>query len=187
MTNDPPTFASEAAAIADGFAFEVCEECGLDLMAHRIAPDPLGHAHSWCRYPDYREEFVRGYALAMLWANTHYLNDAEGTRSVDPYAWQSPDADWPNDAFSVTSRGKIHEDCAGFVTECADLLTKAADEHGYTAGQAGHDFALTRNRHGAGFWDRGLGSIGDVLTNAAHVYGESTAWAADDDEYAHLN
>ena len=31
-------------------------------------------------------------------------------------------------------------------------------------GQFGHDLALTRNGHGAGFWDRGLGEAGDTLT-----------------------
>lgn len=34
-------------------------------------------------------------------------------------------------------------------------------------GQFGHDLALTRNHHGAGFWDRGLGDTGDVLTEWA--------------------
>lgn len=40
------------------------------------------------------------------------------------------------------------------------------------AGQFGHDLALTRNRHGAGFWDRGLGDAGYVLTDWAHMLGE---------------
>lgn len=34
-------------------------------------------------------------------------------------------------------------------------------------GQFGHDLALTRNGHGTGFWDRGLGEAGDVLTDWA--------------------
>jgi hypothetical protein len=38
---------------------------------------------------------------------------------------------------------------------------------------AGHDFALTRNRHGAGFWDGGWSEpSATVLTDAAHAYGE---------------
>lgn len=36
----------------------------------------------------------------------------------------------------------------------------------------GHDLALTRNGHGAGFWDRGLGEHGDVLTAWAKMLGE---------------
>lgn len=38
-------------------------------------------------------------------------------------------------------------------------------------GQFGHDLALTRNGHGAGFWDRGLGDAGDVLTEWAQSLG----------------
>jgi hypothetical protein len=46
--------------------------------------------------------------------------------------------------------------------------------------QWGHDFWLTRNRHGAGFWDRGYGAVGERLTSAAHAYGESVAYLGDD-------
>lgn len=44
---------------------------------------------------------------------------------------------------------------------------------GYNSGQVGHDFYLTRNRHGAGFWDRGAGEVGDRLTESSHGYGSS--------------
>jgi hypothetical protein len=44
----------------------------------------------------------------------------------------------------------------------------------------GHDFWLTRNRHGAGFWDRGLGALGDRLTELAHAAGESDLYVGDD-------
>lgn len=48
-----------------------------------------------------------------------------------------------------------------------------ADLRGMDPGQAGHDFLLTRDGHGAGFWDRGLGERGDRLSAAARVYGDS--------------
>ena len=48
-------------------------------------------------------------------------------------------------------------------------------------GRAGHDFWLTRNHHGAGFWD------GDwpepqatALTDAAHAFGERNLYLGDD-------
>ena len=44
---------------------------------------------------------------------------------------------------------------------------------GMDAGQVGHDFWLTRNHHGAGFWDRGNGAAGDELSKLCHPYGES--------------
>lgn len=37
----------------------------------------------------------------------------------------------------------------------------------------GHDFYLTRESHGTGFWDRGLGELGDRLTDVAESYGEA--------------
>lgn len=45
---------------------------------------------------------------------------------------------------------------------------------------AGHDFVLTRNHHGVGFWDRGYGDKGDRLTEAAHAYGDVSLYKGDD-------
>ena len=47
-----------------------------------------------------------------------------------------------------------HSDCAAFVKACGDLFNQATERDGYSAERFGHDFALTRNGHGAGFWDR---------------------------------
>ena len=54
------------------------------------------------------------------------------------------------------------------------------DLSGIEPEQLGHDLWLTRNRHGAGFWDRGLGEIGDKLTELAHSYGGVTLYIGDD-------
>jgi hypothetical protein len=65
-------------------------------------------------------------------------------------------------------------DCDGF------RQLAAADLEGLDEQQCAHDFYLTRERHGAGFWDRGLGAVGKRLTDAAHSYGSwdaFTAWA----------
>lgn len=46
-------------------------------------------------------------------------------------------------------------------------------------GQFAHDFILTAQHQGAGFWDRGYGDIGDKLTELAQSFGEEaslTAW-----------
>jgi hypothetical protein len=53
-------------------------------------------------------------------------------------------------------------------------------EAGIDAGQVGHDFWLTRNGHGTGFWDRGLGAVGDRLSAAAKVYGECDIYPVGD-------
>ena len=54
------------------------------------------------------------------------------------------------------------------------------DLSGIEPKQLGHDLWLTRNRHGAGFWDRGLGEIGDKLTELAQSYGGVTLYIGDD-------
>lgn len=47
--------------------------------------------------------------------------------------------------------------------------------------QNGHDFWLTRNSHGAGFWDRGYPfTVGKVLTDAAHAAGSRSLYLGDD-------
>lgn len=65
-------------------------------------------------------------------------------------------------------------ECAAFQDAAGDLLAALDD------GQSGHDFWLTRNRHGAGFWDRGLGDVGDKLTDLAHAAGERDLYVGDD-------
>lgn len=52
-------------------------------------------------------------------------------------------------------------------------------------GQIGHDFWLTRNRHGAGFWDRSYGDnaitrAGERLTEIAHTLGSYELYVSDD-------
>lgn len=47
--------------------------------------------------------------------------------------------------------------------------------------QAGHDFWLTRNGHGAGFWDGDWPKYGDMFTKWAQGYGEAYAQFEDYD------
>jgi hypothetical protein len=69
----------------------------------------------------------------------------------------------------------MEADCEVFYALCEPLWA----EH-FSDAQAGHDFWLTRNRHGAGFWDRGLGDAGRMLTEMAHPYGECALYVGDD-------
>ena len=72
----------------------------------------------------------------------------------------------------VTER-ELREQCREWVEENAVLLGIYAEEVGrpgqWTGWElAGHDFFLTQAGHGAGFWDRGLGVLGDRLTDACN-------------------
>ena len=58
-------------------------------------------------------------------------------------------------------------------SELADFMEDSAEDiaaSGLSDEQVGFDFWLTRNGHGAGFWDRGLGEVGERLTAAAKVW-----------------
>jgi hypothetical protein len=67
-------------------------------------------------------------------------------------------------------------DFQSFVTaNSADI-----EASGLNPRQVGQDFWLTRNGHGTGFWDRGLGTIGDRLTAAAKAYGPFDLYVGDD-------
>ena len=51
---------------------------------------------------------------------------------------------------------------------------------GLSLAQTARDLWLTQNRHGAGFWDRGLGDAGDELTEAAELCGSVDLYLGDD-------
>jgi hypothetical protein len=96
--------------------------------------------------------------------------------------WSSTDGDKPLDDthtirdFAPETLAKLTADCARFQTENAALLAAS----GLSDEQAGHDFWLTRCGHGAGFWDRGLGEVGERLTEAAKVFGNVDLYVGDD-------
>jgi hypothetical protein len=82
--------------------------------------------------------------------------------------------------WSADTLKQAAEDCANFREAAGPLLDGMDDE------QAGHDFWLTRNHHGAGFWDRGLGETGKRLTELAHPYGEAYVMLDPETEELHL-
>jgi hypothetical protein len=67
----------------------------------------------------------------------------------------------------------MRADCADF--QAAHWILIADDP-----ARAGHDFWLTRNYHGAGFWDGDWPeTIGRRLTEASHAYGSSDLYVGD--------
>ena len=53
--------------------------------------------------------------------------------------------------------------------------------------RAGHDWWLTRNRHGAGFWDGDYPDHGDELTDHAHKSGEASLHVGDGGQLYYFN
>lgn len=87
----------------------------------------------------------------------------------------------PDGYYDEEMESQGHEDCRAFVkAQMVDL--RAALEGGRPWDYLGHDFWLTRNRHGAGYWDRGLGDLGDRLTEAAMAFGEVEVITEDEED-----
>lgn len=124
------------------------------------------------------DTFTRAYIEAALWASTAYGSPEEN--EADPADAQggrhgSFDASFEAcgyDTLSPELLAHVIEECAAFQQDHAELLAQAQYNARWSSAEmAGHDFWLTRNGHGTGFWDRGLGDIGRQLTDAAEVYG----------------
>jgi hypothetical protein len=104
------------------------------------------------------DTFTQQYIATALWSSTDNADDSGG---------EPLDANYDTMDLTHETLDQMIKDCKNFQADNAELLAQAGDE-----GQNGHDFWLTRNRHGAGFWDRGYDkTIADALTRQAHVYG----------------
>ena len=86
-------------------------------------------------------------------------------------------------ALAPESLAKIREDCQSFLEQAGDLIIGKCTRSGgwFTDLEcAGHDFWLTRNGHGAGFWDGDWPETGERLTELAKAFGSSDTYAGDD-------
>lgn len=132
------------------------------------------------------EEIRLLYPLATFHDARHYAGEAP---EIDPFViayatcalWSSSDgdvehldADHDVDDIAPETMATMIADCRAFREQAGALLDGIDDE------QAGHDFWLTRNGHGAGFWDRDLGEQGDKLTKLCKRFGEINLYIGDD-------
>ena len=121
-----------------------------------------------------QKEFLRGYITCALWSSTgdddqpldstHDESDLAGeTLQAMKDACAKFMADNEKDLDAYAQNRAIPRDAQFSESDCA-----------------GHDFWLTRNGHGVGFWDRGLGELGDRLSEASEAFGEAHLYAGDD-------
>jgi hypothetical protein len=115
--------------------------------------------------PTYLEQVIDAYIECALWSSTV---GEEGTPM---------DRDYSIADLAPSTVTAAYHDVAAFI---AHLETDNVDASSIGAVQMGHDIWLTRNGHGAGFWDRDLGALGDTLTDIAHSYGEAYWYPGDD-------
>jgi hypothetical protein len=107
---------------------------------------------------DLEYKILEGYLEAAIWTEEEEL----GSASI-------------ND-LSDEARESANNDVITFMKNAGNLL------EGIDGEQIGHDLWLTRNGHGAGFWDRGLGEQGEKLTKIAKSMGEKYLYRGDDNK-----
>ncbi len=110
----------------------------------------------YCKLPDSLDAFTRAYLETAEFADVPD-DDRQAFQSADEAAWDD----------AAIARAK--SDCERFLEQAGQHLSLVNLE----SGRAAHDFWLTRNRHGAGFWDGDYPTaIGKALTDIAHAFGE---------------
>ena len=113
------------------------------------------------------DEFTAAYLEAALWSSVNMDSEEE----------EPLDENYEIEDFSREALLEAQEETEDFRDMAGSLLDEVDEE------MAGHDFWLTRNHHGAGFWDRGYpGHVGDGLTELAHSFGDQHPLVGDDGE-----
>lgn len=113
------------------------------------------------------DEFFAAYVIAALWSTGE--SEEDGTE-IGPL-----EDNYDIDDLSDDCRKQMLDDCRSFLDSNREAI-------GDQWAQAGHDFWLTRNGHGSGFWDRADDMYpGDKheLSKAAKVYGSVDLYSHD--------
>jgi hypothetical protein len=112
-----------------------------------------------------KSDFADGYISALVWSSSYGEHE-----TLDDFR------------LSEEAKATLEEQADKFYADNADLLMRA-EEEGRSEEYLGHDFALTRNGHGAGFWDGRIQDkeLAKALTDAAHKAGEVDLYLGDDD------
>lgn len=113
-------------------------------------------------------DFFAGYIECAMWADAPRGDDGEELEDA-----RDPEGE---------ELRAIAEEAGGWFCRNFGELAKAANGAGYSWARAGHDFWLTRNGHGAGYWDRDElpDDLRDRLSDAARKAGTVTLYRGDD-------
>ena len=116
--------------------------------------------------------FFTAYVEAALWSSMDESDENTGGSPLD--------ANYDASDIADETLATMRADCEKFQADNADLLARYYDELPRTEwspqAQAGHDFWLSRNGHGAGFFDREA----DALQAKAEAWGGFDLYVGDD-------
>lgn len=160
-------------ADTDNPLFAWHKEYGADIERHYW---PNGYDLSLFSH-DEESEFYGHYLETLVWTgsiswrtNTDEFGGEEINSDgiLDNYISV---ADLPDDITQA-----VIPDCRSFIAQYEEYAFYFQNADTLTIGQLAHDFSLTRNGHGAGFWDRGLGELGEWLTVMSRDFGEQSLY-----------
>lgn len=115
------------------------------------------------------DDFTAAYIEAALWSST----DDDDVPLDSNYDIGDLDLDTKNQMF---------RDADNFQNRFESLLDDAYEIDEQDESNAGHNFWLTRNGHGAGFWDGDYPTTGEELTTAAENFGQFDLYVGDDEQ-----
>lgn len=122
------------------------------------------------------DAFTRAYIEAALWSSNDESDESGGEPMDKNYA--------PADIAASTLK-KMIADCKKFQKENAEDL-ETYNGRGSVDVAGGHNFWLTHERHGSGYWDGDYPeAAGERLTKAAHKFGENGLCVGDDGKIYH--
>lgn len=134
-----------------------------------------------CYTPAELEECHRAYLACARWSSAIAWTEDGEERSIQCDDSGLVLADDFEEAF--------YDDLDDFLSTARVAHLIGLGETIWKPGQVGHDFWLTRNGHGAGFWDRAvygrLRRIGEELTDLCKPYGTVGLYVDDDGYLAH--
>lgn len=108
-------------------------------------------------------ELVRSYLETALWSSNAWWKMDDESQNPPPC-----DEDYVIEDFSPEAVASATADCESFWEANRESIRRSGQDES----SVGHDLWLTRNHHGAGFWDGDYGDEGEALTNSAHALGE---------------
>ncbi len=148
----------------------LCTELWADFYSDQLnQPEPISLEYHR------NDDFTTAYVECALWTST----DDDDEPLEDNYGWSD---------IAPEALTQMIEDCRDFQESFGELFH-------YDPIQAGHNLWLTRNDHGAGFWDGyydystasidqsanfGDGNVGTILTDASKTYGSQDLYVGDD-------
>lgn len=118
------------------------------------------------------------------------MSDGFVSQYIQTALWSSMDGDgnaldslrYAHAKLDAKTRERMEADCHAFWDKYIDTINKLDYCSGdFDEEMIAHDFWLTRNRHGAGFWDGDYpDAVGKALTELAHEFGEQDLYVGDD-------